>query len=323
MGWDLIGAGGWGYFRGGLRGYARAFRFAEVNATFYRPIGDDAARRWRASVPVDFVFSVKAHREVTHESRLRATRRARDAFAGSLRTAEILGTPYVVLQTPATLRIGPQEAAGLRDLASLAEDGPRLGLEARAHASGRLPPPLRKVMEDRRILDVVDISRQTPRLPDGEVYTRLFGKGEHNAYEFDDAELRAIGSAAGDAVRRTFVFHGVRMYRDAARFLTFRRTGSFPRAEGPTGLASLECAIAPDARFPAARDALVSRHGWKVVDLDADTRVHAAVLLDRLPARRYASLEDLLTALRPRADAGASHPRGSTTVGGPARPAHG
>ena len=70
---SLIGAGGWGYFSGGLEAYANGFRFVEVNATFYRRIPEAMARRWRNRVPSDFVFSIKAHRDVTHAGRLIAS----------------------------------------------------------------------------------------------------------------------------------------------------------------------------------------------------------------------------------------------------------
>src|SRR5881409_2249596 len=83
---SLIGAGGWGYFSGGLEAYSKGFRFVEVNATFYRRIPEAMARRCRNRVPSDFVFSIKAHRDVTHAGRLIASAAVRDAFGHSLRT---------------------------------------------------------------------------------------------------------------------------------------------------------------------------------------------------------------------------------------------
>jgi len=82
---SLIGAGGWGYFSGGLDAYAKAFRFAEVNATFYRRIPESTAHHWRARVPADFVFSVKAHRDVTHAGRLQASAAGREAIGSAWR----------------------------------------------------------------------------------------------------------------------------------------------------------------------------------------------------------------------------------------------
>src|SRR3989442_5164803 len=116
---SLVGAGGWGYFSGGLEAYAKAFRFVEVNATFYRQIADSTAKRWRAQVPSNFVFSVKAHRDVSHGDRMRASVEARAAFGLSLRTARLLPAPFLILQTPASLRFDSGQGKGLPDLAAL------------------------------------------------------------------------------------------------------------------------------------------------------------------------------------------------------------
>ncbi|MGI0148475.1 MAG: DUF72 domain-containing protein [Thermoplasmata archaeon] len=208
----LIGAGGWGYFSGGLEAYARGFRFAEVNASFYRPVPDTYARRWRAQVPADFVFSLKANRVVSHSDRLHASAAGRKVFAHDLRTARLLQAPFVILETPAGLTIGPDEVAGLRDLVTMADPATRIGLEARAHRRGDLPQELQQTMEDLRVIDVVDLSQSRPRIHEDVVYTRLFGPGPHNVYQFDDVELREIDRATGDSIQSAFTFHGVRMY---------------------------------------------------------------------------------------------------------------
>src|SRR2546429_182853 len=121
--------------------------------------------------------------------------------------------------------------------------GVRIGLEAGAYAGKALPHGLRRTMEAAGILDVVDLSQTGPRLAGDTQYTRLFGPGPHNVYQFDDEEMRAIDRAGGDAVRVAFTFHGVRMYTDAARFLTFKRTGAFPAATSARGLSSLESVL--------------------------------------------------------------------------------
>src|SRR3989454_5748117 len=147
-------------------------------------------------------------------------------------------------------RSGSDQISGLGDLVSMADRGTRVGLEARAYAGKALPRELRRTMEETRTLDVVDLSQTGPRIAGDTQYTRLFGPGPHNVYQFDDEETRAIERAGGDAVRTAFTFHGVRMYTDAARFLTFKRTGVFPAATSARGLSSLEAVLLPDARFP-------------------------------------------------------------------------
>ena len=295
----LVGAGGWGYFSGGLAAYARAFDFVEVNTTFYRRVSEATARRWRSSVPAGFTFSVKAHRDTTHRAGLRPTAAARAAFAQTARVARLLHAPFLILETPASRPLGPEDADGLRELAAIAPDGVRLGLEARAHSSGALPPALARAMEDLGVLDVVDLSRSSPRVEADAVYTRVFGKGDFNAYQLDDGEMREIDRAGRDSRTAAYAFHGVRMYKDAARFLTFRRTGIFPSATGSVGLDSLAEVLSPDARFPATRDDLLRDHGWKLVDLDAHRRARAETLLSRLSPATYADLREVLRDLEP------------------------
>jgi len=308
----LVGAGGWGYFSGGLEAYARGFRFVELNVSFYRRIPEATARRWRSRVPDDFVFAVKANQAITHADRLRASARAREAFAHDLKTARILRSPFLILETPPGLRFEAAQLAGLRELAGMLGNGLRLGLEARAYRQRKLPEVLRRTMEENRVLDVVDLSQGPPRVADEVVYTRLFGPGPANVYQFDDAELRATDRASGDAVRAAFTFHGVRMYTDAARFLAFKRTGTFPPATSTRGAASLEEVLRPDARFPATREELEREHGWKVVDLDDRTRVHAARLIENLPSRTYASVADVLSEIEiPVSQAARSSPEGA------------
>src|SRR5207244_9909854 len=124
--------------------------------------------------------------------RLRTSARAREAFSHDLRIARILRSPFLILETPPGLRFEPAQVAGLRKLAGMLGNGFRLGLEARAYRQRKLPEALRRTMEQNRVLDVVDLSQGPPRIADEAVYTRLFGPGPANVYQFDDAELRAI-----------------------------------------------------------------------------------------------------------------------------------
>src|SRR2546422_1580129 len=135
----LVGAGGWGYFSGGLEAYARGFRFAEVNVSFYRRIPEATARRWRSHVPDDFVFALKANQAITHADRLRASARARAAFAHDLRIARILRSPFVILETPPGLQFDGPQVAGLPAPVRVGGGGARLGVRTPPHPPGELP----------------------------------------------------------------------------------------------------------------------------------------------------------------------------------------
>src|SRR5439155_24336405 len=116
-------------------------------------------------------------------------------FAHSLRTARIRGAPFVILETPASLRVESSQVTGLRDLAGMAPPGTRIGLEARAYTGQALPPELQRTMEDNASLDAVDVSQTTPRPADDTRYTRLFGPGPHHVYQFDARNVREIDNA--------------------------------------------------------------------------------------------------------------------------------
>ena len=53
--------------------YAEHFNAVELNSTFYRMPKADTFVQWKASVPDDFTFIVKASRRITHFSRLQDT----------------------------------------------------------------------------------------------------------------------------------------------------------------------------------------------------------------------------------------------------------
>jgi uncharacterized protein YecE (DUF72 family) len=78
-----IGCSGWHYAswrgvfypatmpaRDWLTAYAREFDCVEINSSFYRLPSADTFAAWRASVPPDFIFAVKASRYLTHFLRL-------------------------------------------------------------------------------------------------------------------------------------------------------------------------------------------------------------------------------------------------------------
>ena len=295
-----IGAGGWGYFRGPsgplLPAYARAFRFVELNATFYRHPSILEARRWRRSVPVDFHFSVKGHRTITHAERFRATRGATSALVRDRVIARTLNADILVLETPRDLEFGREEVQALKDFSAAVAGSVRIALEARAYEGRSLPRLLATALRDAGGIDGVDVSKgNRPRVESDVSYTRLLGKGEQNVWEFSDEELLEIDTASrsGSIGRMVFAFHGVRMYKDAARFLEFRSSGTLLPTTRSRGQRALEEVLAPDARFPTTRDALLRDHGWKVIALDDGRNVHASEVLSRLPTGAVGSLADI------------------------------
>lgn len=295
----LVGAGGWAYFDVGgsdaLATYAKAFPFVEVNATFYRHPDLRAVAFWRRRVPPSFRFAVRAHRDLTHRSRLRPTSPARASLARTARIAEGLDAVAIVLETPETVRPDPRD---LQDLLSSADLPCPVALELRAYRGRPIPQDLAATMEANDVADALDFSRQAPRTASTIAYGRLFGSGDGGRWEFTDDEMKTIRKQGetGDRARVVFTFHGVRMYKDAGRFLTYVRTGTFPRATRHTGLRSLE-EVLGDATFPSSKSELTREHGFRVIDVAEDRRIHAERMLAHLPPGRYTSLSEVLSKL--------------------------
>ena len=95
----------------------------------------------------------------------------------------------MVFETPAKYVVDQPSVTDARDFFSpLNLKGLRLVREYRA-------PIIQTVidlMQDFGIIQCVDLSRQNPSYNLDVTYSRLFGKGQHNIYQFNDIELTEI-----------------------------------------------------------------------------------------------------------------------------------
>ena len=87
---------------------AHTFWSVEINGTFYSLLRPASFRQWSASVPEDFIFSVKAPRLITHMYKLRNIEEALANFfaSGLLALGPKLGP--ILWQFPPRLRFTPQ-----------------------------------------------------------------------------------------------------------------------------------------------------------------------------------------------------------------------
>lgn len=140
----LVGCTGWGYddWRGGfyppgtppaeyLERYARVFRLAEVDSTYYRAPGREQAARWAQATPGGFTFTPKVPGAITHEAALRGAEGAFAAFVAALeplRQAGKLGP--LVLQMPPSFA-ADKDADALRAFLAQVPSGVRVAVELR------------------------------------------------------------------------------------------------------------------------------------------------------------------------------------------------
>jgi uncharacterized protein YecE (DUF72 family) len=296
----LVGTGGWAYFKvpnkPSLKTYSEVFNFVEVNYTFYEYPELWRVTRWRRTVPEDFTFAVRCHQDLTHRIGLKPVDAAYTVLSQMVAYCEILEAPFLVLETPQSYVLTQEEVNRAKDFFSSSNlRGVRLVWEIRA----LITPAVIDLMQDLNIVHCVDLSREEPSFKSDVFYSRLFGKGKQNIYQFTDDELEEIDQKVESSSYRVAAlsYHGVRMNTDAARFVQYKKTGRFMPVTSFIGVDSARAVLAEDAGFPVSKAKLIEHQGWKVVDLSLDKRVHLSELLSRIPEKTYTSVDEVVTAL--------------------------
>jgi uncharacterized protein YecE (DUF72 family) len=283
-----------------LQAYSKAFNFVEVNSTFYEIPPLKVAASWREIVPEKFVFSVRAHKSITHQPEQANV--AFENFESIKRICRELRAEVIHMQIPPQLAPKQNIAEKLKDFFSSAKsDGIRIALELRGIPPEEIPEQLLKVMVDNNVIHCVDISKgEEPAYKSDILYSRLFGKGFHNIYQPTDEELFQIYERAthSGCEKAMLCFHFVKMYKDAARLKVFTEKGNFPKVTRSTGLESFKEVLMEDAKFPATKTQLIKSQGWKVFDLTDERRVRAEQLLKLLPDKVYRSLAEVMEGLK-------------------------
>ena len=301
----MVGTGGWAYFRvpelESLTAYSRIFSFVEVNSTFYQIPQLKEVEKWRRHVPPDFEFSVRAHQSITHRYRLQPVDGAFEAFERMKQICNALDAKVMLLQAPPSFELNKTSIMNFHSLlTSVSLQKLRLAFEIRGARSSQPLPELLKIMQENNIIHCTDLSRaETPAYESDILYTRLFGMGKHNVYQPTDNELIEIDKkASGERSEKIVMsFHFVKMYKDAARFKTYQKTGQFPMVTRSTGLDSLEEVMSEDAKFPSTKQELIRSQGWKIFDLTETQRVRSEDLLEKLPEATYNDLSEVVDGL--------------------------
>lgn len=298
----LIGTGGWAHFKvpskPALQAYSTLFNFTEVNYTFYEYPSVKMVERWKRIVPSNFTFTVRCHQDLTHRIGLKPVNQAYAILSQMVNICRILDAPILHLLTPASYILNDRNLGGAEDfLSTINLKGVKLAWEVR----DQVTPRLGNLLQNLEIIHSVDLSRREEPVWESEyVYTRLFGKGRHNIYQFTDEELVEIDQRIQRVKAKTAIvtYHGVRMTSDASRFKSYKERGSFPPATAFTGMDSVRALLREDAHFPSSKDELVEHQGWKVVDLTNSKRVHLSELLLKIPEKTYHNIQDVIMAMK-------------------------
>jgi uncharacterized protein YecE (DUF72 family) len=296
----LIGTGGWAYFnvpgKSPLKAYSEVFNFVEVNYTFYEYPDTRMVERWRRRVPADFTFSVRCHQDLTHRIGLKPVDEAYYVLSRMVTYCGILDAPFLVLETPARYVMNQDAVDRARDFLSSANlRGVYLVWEVRAPVTSAVVD----LMRDFNMIQCVDLSREKPSVGSDIIYSRLFGKGKHNIWQFTDDELLAVDQEIESINPRiaALSYHGTRMNTDAARYMQYKKSRTFIPVTEYTGVDSARAVLSEDAQFPMSKSELIGNQGWKVIDLTVDERVHLSELLSKVSDRSYGSVDEVVDAL--------------------------
>jgi len=296
----LVGTGGWAYFKvpnlPSLKAYSEVFNFVEVNYTFYEYPDFRQVDGWRKAVPKDFTFAIRCHQDLTHKIGLKPLDEAHQVLSQMITYCKILDSQFLVLETPPSYILDNGSISAATDfLASLSLSGVRLVWEIRSPVTKQAID----LMADFNIIHCVDISVTKPFEWSDVGYTRLFGKGKHNIYQFSDEELQEIDENASESKAKVVAmsYHGARMSIDGLRFKQFKLNGQFLPVTSSIGIDSAKAVLSEDAVFPTSKQTLLTHQGWKVVDLTSEKRVHLSDLLSNIPERTYCSLDEVASAL--------------------------
>jgi uncharacterized protein YecE (DUF72 family) len=309
----LIGAGGWAYFqvpgKDSLRAYSSSFNFVEVNSTYYEFPDARTVSGWRSRVPRTFKFSVRCHMGIADALCSGETKQIDSTMIRMREICRKLDADILTVLIPRGSRIGEANlVSGLQHtISTFSQKNTRIAVELREGATKKVI----NTLKENDAIHCVDISREQPAYESEVLYSRIFGKGQDNIYQFDDEEIREIAGKVSQPrfEKSILAFHGVRMFGDAARLKAFMKSGKFLKVSGQSGLDSLGEVLREDTTFPASKAELVNRQGWKLFDLTKDTRKRIGEYLSRLPDGNYKNLEEVISSLDAQFPPGAMSPK--------------
>ncbi|MCU1590918.1 MAG: hypothetical protein JWP11_2174 [Frankiales bacterium] len=216
--------------------YVQIFPLVEVQHTFYEPPADPLLAKWRADVPADFEFTIKAWQLVTHESGSPTYRRLKQPLpessrgqVGGFRTtapvlagwdrtlecARVLRATAVLLQCPKSFRPTAANVDRMRAfLTTVERPEARLLWEPRGDWPASL---LTELCRDLDLAHVVDPMQSETVTPD-QTYYRLHGTtGMRHVHS--DEELRSLRDRVAGRPRPYVLFNNLPRVADAQRFL--------------------------------------------------------------------------------------------------------
>jgi uncharacterized protein YecE (DUF72 family) len=219
--------------------YARVFSCVEIQHTFYQPPQLKTLERWRAEMPSDFEFTLKAWQLITHDARsptyrrlkrklsetekqeagyFRNTEIVKQAWETTLASAKALRAQTLLFQCPASFKQSADNIANLKGFfSSLDRQDLNLCWEPRGEWDDAIVNSLCTSLQLWHVVDPFVRKTTTPN----NCYFRLHGRNGWR-YQYETGELEEL--AASVAGEKAYVFfNNSQMTEDALKFCNLIR----------------------------------------------------------------------------------------------------
>jgi len=285
-----------------MKKYYEKFRLVEINRTFYEYPKMNTVAGWREKAPANFEFTVKAHQDISHKFRFELEPSI-EAFKRMTEICKTLKAHILLIQTPGSLRPDKLDEA-VRFFEKVKVEDLCLVWETRGPAwenqdvKEKLGETLRKL----NVPHVTDPFVAMPAYTSDIAYFRLHGLGKRlYYYQYTDEELKKLYETIKPLETKGKVvyvlFNNLAMFNDGIRFLHYIENGEFPSLTGAIGLESIKNVI-QKTRYPTTKGLLLKRLGWRLIELEKDKQIRLEELLKNIPAKSYATVDEVLQELK-------------------------
>jgi uncharacterized protein YecE (DUF72 family) len=223
-------------FRGNKIEYSELLSCVEIQHTFYQPPQIKTLEKWRAELPDDFEFAVKAWQLITHEAKsptykrlkkkltdeekeeagyFKPTAIVREGWETTLACANALRAKTILFQCPASFKPYSYNIENLDTFFSNIERGDLTFVwEPRGEAWTDII--VKEICDRHDLWHVVDPFKKRTVTPE-KCYYRLHGVTGWR-YKYEDDELEELVSLLPENERSYVFFNNIYMTEDAVKF---------------------------------------------------------------------------------------------------------